>query len=161
MAVQVFIALGANISQPTKQVRRAIALICLLPHTRLVQTSSFYCTAPVGYADQPDFINAVAEISTKLSATELLEALLAIESALGRERSIPNGPRTIDLDLILYGDHRINEKELIVPHPRMHERAFVLVPLTEIAPDVIIPGHGPAKALLATVTDQSLKRLPL
>lgn len=161
MAVQVFVALGANIAQPTKQVRRAIALICLLPHTRLLKTSSFYCTAPVGYADQPDFINAVVEISTELSAHELLEALLAIESALGRERSITNGPRTIDLDLILYGDHRINGKELIVPHPRMHERAFVLVPLTEIAPDVIIPGQGPAKALLATVADQSLKRLPL
>jgi len=142
-------------------VRRAIALICLLPHTRLLKTSSFYCTAPIGYADQPDFINAVVEISTKLSAHELLEALLAIESALGRERSIPNGPRTIDMDLILYGDRTIHDKELIVPHPRMHERAFVLVPLTEIAPKVIIPGQGLAQNLLPAVTDQSLKRLPL
>lgn len=160
MAVQAFIALGANIVQPTKQVRRAIALICLLPHTRLLKTSSFYCTAPVGYADQPDFINAVVEISSDLSARELLEALLAIESALGRERSIPNGPRTIDLDLLLYGDRTINEQELIVPHPRMHERAFVLVPLTEIAPEVIIPGQGQAKDQLPAVTNQSLKRLP-
>lgn len=161
MAVQVFIALGANIAQPAKQIRRAIALMCLLPQTRLVKTSSFYCTAPIGYADQPDFINAVVELHTSLSAKELLESLLAIESALGRERTIPNGPRTIDLDLILYGEQTIAEKELVVPHPRMHERAFVLTPLTEIAPDVIIPGIGSASALLASVADQSLKRLPL
>ncbi len=161
MAVQVFIALGANIAQPAKQIRRAVALICLLPQTRLVKTSSFYCTAPVGYADQPDFINAVVELRTSLSAEELLESLLAIESALGRERTIPNGPRTIDLDLILYGEQTIEEKELVVPHPRMHERAFVLIPLTEIAPDVIIPGIGPASAQLTSVADQSLKRLPL
>lgn len=161
MAVQVFIALGANIAQPVKQVRRAIALLCLLPHTRLVKTSSFYCTAPVGYADQPDFINAVVEIHTSLSARELLESMLAIESALGRERTMVNGPRTIDLDLILYGDQIIHEHELVVPHPRMHERAFVLVPLTEIAPDVIIPGHGPALAMLPGIADQSLKRMPL
>lgn len=161
MAVQVFIALGANIAQPAKQIRRAIALMCLLPQTRLVKTSSFYCTAPIGYADQPDFINAVVELHTSLSAKELLESLLAIESALGRERTIPNGPRTIDLDLILYGEQTIAEKELVVPHPRMHERAFVLTPLTEIAPDVIIPGIGSASALLPSVADQSLKRLPL
>ncbi|MDR3410788.1 MAG: 2-amino-4-hydroxy-6-hydroxymethyldihydropteridine diphosphokinase [Formivibrio sp.] len=161
MAVQVFVALGANLVQPAKQMRRAIALICLLPQTRLLKSSSFYCTSPIGYTDQPDFTNSVVEISTELTARELLEALLAIESALGRERSIPNGPRTIDLDLILYGDRTIDEKDLIVPHPRMHERAFVLVPLTEIAPDIVIPSLGPAKNLLATITDQSLKRLPL
>jgi len=161
LAVQVFIALGANIAQPIKQIRRAIALLCLLPQTRLVKTSSFYCTAPIGYADQPDFINAVVEISTSLSAQELLESMLAIESALGRERMLPNGPRTIDLDLILYGDQFIQEEELIVPHPRMHERAFVLVPLTEIAPDIAIPGHGQAAALLPNTTDQTLKRMQL
>lgn len=160
LAVQVFIALGANIAQPAKQIRRAIALLCLLPQTRLVKTSSFYCTAPVGYADQPDFINAVVEIHTGLSARELLESLLAIESALGRERTIANGPRTIDLDLILYGDRIIHEHELVVPHPRMHERAFVLVPLAEIAPDIVIPGHGAASALLPKVADQVLRRMP-
>lgn len=161
MAVQVFIALGANMAQPAKQVRRAIALLCLLPHTRLVKTSSFYSTTPVGYLEQADFINAVVEISTVLSARELLESLLAIESALGRERQFPNGPRTIDLDILLHGDSRVDQSELTVPHPRMHERAFVLVPLTEIAPDVIIPGHGLARDLLPSVADQSLKRLPL
>lgn len=161
MGVQVFIALGANMAQPAKQVRRAIALVCLLPDTRLVRTSSFYATTPIGYLDQADFINAVIEISTSLSAMELLESLLAIESALGRERKIVNGPRTIDLDLLLYGNQRISKNELLIPHPRMHERAFVLTPLVEIAPDVTIPGHGLARDLLPTVADQSLKRLPL
>jgi len=161
LGVQVFIALGANMAQPAKQVRRAIALVCLLPDTRLVRTSSFYATTLIGYADQADFINAVIEISTGLSPTGLLESLLAIESALGRERKIVNGPRTIDLDLLLYGDQRINKNELLVPHPRMHERSFVLTPLVEIAPDATIPGHGLARDLLPTVADQSLKRLPL
>ncbi len=159
MAVQVFIALGANMAHPAKQLRRAIALICLLPGTRLVKTSSFYSTAPQGYVDQPDFINAVAEIATTLSAHELLEALLAIESALGRERKIVNGPRVIDLDLLLYGNDVINKGGLQVPHPRMHDRAFVLVPLAEIAPDTAIPGQGRAAALLPAVADQPITRL--
>lgn len=159
MAVQVFIALGANIAHPAKQLRRAIALICLLPGTRLVKTSSFYSTAPQGYVDQPDFINAVAEIATTLSAHELLEALLAIESALGRERKIVNGPRVIDLDLLLYGNDVIDKGGLQVPHPRMHDRAFVLVPLAEIAPDTAIPGQGRAAALLPAVADQPITRL--
>lgn len=159
MAVQVFIALGANMAHPAKQLRRAIALVCLLPGTRLVQSSSFYSTAPQGYADQPDFINAVIEIATTLAAHELLEALLAIESALGRERKIVNGPRVIDLDLLLYGNDVINKGGLQVPHPRMHERAFVLVPLTEIAPDTLIPGQGRAATLLPAVADQPITRL--
>lgn len=161
MGVQVFIALGANIAQPTKQLRRAIALVCLLPHTRLIKSSSFYASAPQGYTDQPDFINAVIEISTELSPRELLESLLAIESALGRERKILNGPRTIDLDLLLYGDMSISRKELTVPHPRMHERAFVLLPLAEIAPDIVIPPHGVVKDLLPGVADQIIERISL
>ncbi|SFN60080.1 2-amino-4-hydroxy-6-hydroxymethyldihydropteridinediphosphokinase [Formivibrio citricus] len=159
MSVQAFIALGANLGQPAKQLRRAIALICLLPNTRLVSCSSFYSSAPVGYTDQPDFINAVVEITTKLSPHGLLEALLAIESALGRERHFSNGPRTIDLDLILYSNLAINNEALTVPHPRMSERAFVLVPLLEIAPNIIIPGQGRAEELLPRVTDQQLHRI--
>ena len=158
MAVQVFIALGANMAHPAKQLRRAIALVFLVPGTRLVKSSSFYSTAPQGYADQPDFINAVIEIATTLAAHELLEALLAIESALGRERKIVNGPRVIDLDLLLYGNDVIDKGGLQVPHPRMHERAFVLVPLAEIAPDTLIPGQGRAAALLPAVADQPIKR---
>ena len=160
MTVQVFIALGANIAQPAKQIRRAIALLCLLPSTRLVKTSSFYTTAPIGYEDQPDFINAVVEINTLLSPNELLESFLAIESALGRERKMLNGPRTIDLDLLLYGTDTVSNNDLTVPHPRMHERAFVLVPLCEIAPEVLIPGHGVAHCLLPNVAHQRLNRLP-
>lgn len=159
MSVQAFIALGANIGQPAKQLRRALALVCLLPNTRLVTCSSFYASAPVGYADQPDFINAVVEITTKLSPHGLLEALLAIESALGRERHFANGPRTIDLDLILYSNLTVRNNELVVPHPRMAERAFVLVPLLEIAPEIIIPELGRAADLLPRVADQQLHRI--
>lgn len=155
-----FIALGANIVHPAEQIRQAIARLSALPQTRLVCTSSLYSSAPVGYADQPDFINAVAEISTTLPPHRLLEAMQTIENELGRERSIPNGPRTIDLDLILYGDQAIAGHELQVPHPRMHERAFVLVPLCEIDPELNIPGHGAASALLASVAGQALRRLP-
>ncbi len=157
---RVFIALGANIVRPAEQIRQATALLAALPQIRLVRTSSLYASAPVGYADQPDFINAVAEISTTLPPRRLLEAMQAIENELGRERSIPNGPRTIDLDLILYGDQTVAEHGLRVPHPRMHERAFVLVPLCEIDPELNIPGHGTASALLASVAGQDLRRLP-
>ena len=159
MSVQAFIALGANLGQPAKQVRRAIALICLLPNTRLVKCSSFFTSTPVGYTAQPDFINAVVEISTRLSPDGLLEALLAIESALGRERHFINGPRTIDLDLILYGERTVKSAELEIPHPRMAERAFVLVPLVEIAPEILIPGQGRAADLLPNVADQKLHRI--
>ncbi len=159
MSVQAFIALGANLGQPAQQLRRAIELVCQLPDTRFAQCSSFYSSAPVGYADQPDFINAVAEVATHLSANDLLEALLAIENALGRERHFINGPRTIDLDLILYGEQHIKNENLEVPHPRMSERAFVLVPLVEIAPEATIPGRGRAADLLPRVADQQLYRI--
>ena len=159
MSVQAYIALGANLGQPARQLRRAIALICLLPNTRLVKCSSFFSSAPVGYTDQPDFIKAVVEISTRIPPHGLLEALLAIESALGRERQFVNAPRTIDLDLILYDDLVIQTEDLRVPHPRMTERAFVLVPLVEIAPEVMIPGNGRAADLLPRVEDQQLQRI--
>lgn len=159
MSVQAFIALGANLGQPAQQLRRAIDLVCQLPSTQLARCSSFYSSAPVGYANQPDFINAVAEIDTHLSPNGLLEALLAIENALGRERHFVNGPRTIDLDLILYGEQLVKNEELEVPHPRMSERAFVLVPLVEIAPEAIIPGLGRAADLLPRVADQQLYRI--
>lgn len=159
MSVRAFIALGANLGQPAKQVRRAVALVCLLPNTRLVKCSSFYTSTPVGYTNQPDFINAVMEITTRLSPHGLLEALLAIESALGRERHFVNGPRTIDLDLILYDDLAVSHEGLVIPHPRMTERAFVLVPLLEIAPDITIPGLGRAADLLPQVANQQLHRI--
>ncbi|HEY6720108.1 MAG TPA: 2-amino-4-hydroxy-6-hydroxymethyldihydropteridine diphosphokinase [Burkholderiales bacterium] len=159
LATKAFIGLGANLGEPEAHVRRALAALADLPGTRLVIASSFYRSAPVGVVAQPDFINAVAEIETALGARALLEALLAAERRFGRRREFPGAPRTLDLDLLLYGDCVIAEPELIVPHPRMHQRAFVLAPLVEIAPDIAIPGKGRAKALLAACPDQKIERL--
>src|SRR5207302_3829580 len=107
-------------------------------------------TEPWGYADQPRFLNAVAELETDEEPRALLDRLLEVERALGRTREGPRyGPRTIDLDLLLYGDEQLDEPGLVVPHPRLHERAFVLEPLAELAPDLVVPGRGPLKALLS------------
>jgi 2-amino-4-hydroxy-6-hydroxymethyldihydropteridine diphosphokinase len=139
-------------------VRRAIDALGALPGTRLAAASSLYRTAPVGYADQPDFVNAVAALDTELSPRGLLDGLLAIERDAGRERSFRNAPRTLDLDLLLYGDATLEDDVLTVPHPRMHERAFVLAPLAEIAPDAEIPGRGSAAACAARLPDQGVRR---
>jgi 2-amino-4-hydroxy-6-hydroxymethyldihydropteridine diphosphokinase len=157
--IRAFIALGANLGNPEAQVQSAIAALGTLPHTRLVRASSLYRSAPVGYADQPDFLNAVAEVATVLAPRELLDALLALELSCGRVRDFPNAPRTLDLDIILYGGLVLHEHGLTIPHPRMHERAFVLVPLAEIAPDVIVPGRGVARDLLAGVDVRSVERV--
>jgi 2-amino-4-hydroxy-6-hydroxymethyldihydropteridine diphosphokinase len=158
-AVAAFVALGSNLEQPVEQLRAGIAALGRLPRTRVTRVSSFYASAPVGYADQPDFVNAVAAIETALAPRELLEALLDIERSRGRVRDFPNAPRTLDLDLVLYGDSRIAEHGLTVPHPRAHERAFVLVPLAEIAPDADIPGRGRAAELVARVDAASVRRI--
>jgi 2-amino-4-hydroxy-6-hydroxymethyldihydropteridine diphosphokinase len=150
-AVVAFIGVGANLEDPIASVRGALAELGRLPATRLDRSSSLYRTAPVGYLDQPDFINAVARIETTLDPQGLLAALLRTESRHGRVRSVRNAPRTLDLDLLLYGEKVIDEPGLSIPHPRMHERAFVLVPLAEIAPDAVIPGHGRVADLLARV----------
>ncbi|HNX71103.1 2-amino-4-hydroxy-6-hydroxymethyldihydropteridine diphosphokinase, partial [Rivihabitans pingtungensis] len=133
MSVTAYIALGSNLQQPAEQVRAALAALAALPECSGLRASSLYVTAPVGYADQPDFINAVARLDTTLSALALLAQLQALEAQFGRERSFRNAPRVLDLDLLLYGDQRIDTLELTVPHPRMHERAFVLAPLAELA----------------------------
>ena len=145
-----FVGLGANLGDPRRQVEQAFRDLQALPHTRLVKTSSLYRTAPVGYAAQPPFVNAVAELETSLAAERLLAELHAIEARYARKRSFPNAPRTLDLDLLLFGDRVISKHGLEVPHPRMHERAFVLVPLLEIAPQAEIPGRGAARAFLNT-----------
>ena len=129
-----YIGIGSNLDEPQTRVERAFDELARLPLTRLGARSSLYRTAPVGYAAQPDFINAVAELDTALGARQLLAELQAIETRHGRRRSFANAPRTLDLDLLLFGDARIDEPQLVVPHPRMHERAFVLRPLVEIAP---------------------------
>jgi len=158
-AVKAFVGLGANLGEPEAQVRRAIAVLGEIRKTRLVSASSLYRSAPVGVGAQPDFINAVAEIETALGARALLDELLGIEARFGRRREFPGAPRTLDLDLLLYGDRVIAEPGLVVPHPRMHERAFVLAPLAEIDPDAIVPGKGPVAAQLASCANQKVEKL--
>jgi len=154
-----FIALGSNLGGPENKVRQGIATLAELPQTRLAAASSLYRSAPLGYAGQADFVNAVAQLSTALAPQALLQSLLAIEQRFGRERSFRNAPRTLDLDLLLYDAQTIDEPGLAVPHPRMHERAFVLAPLVEIAPDCVIPGIGPAADWLERCRDQNIDRL--
>ncbi len=129
------IALGSNLDDPEAQVRRGFDEIAALPETELRARSGLYRTTPVGYADQPDFINACALVDTRLAPRALLENLLAIERAHHRVRTIPNGPRTLDLDIILYGDSKVDEPGLTIPHPRAHERDFVMKPLNDIWPE--------------------------
>ncbi len=156
---KVFVGLGANLNHPREQVLRAFEALAALPHTRLLARSSLYRSAPVGYLDQPDFINAVAQLETQLSPRELLDALLALERANGRTREFLNSPRTLDLDLLLYDDLQHHEHGLTVPHPQMHKRAFVLLPLLELAPGCIIPGVGSAAAAMQQCGDQKLERV--
>ncbi len=158
MSHRAFIALGSNLQNPAAQVERAFVELTTLPEVRIVRHSSLYRTAPVGYDNQPDFINAAAEITTTLQPLELLRALLALEAGFGRERPFPNAPRVLDLDLLLYDDQVMQTPELTLPHPRMHERGFVLFPLAEIAPDVVIPGKGRVADLLTQCPDQGIER---
>jgi 2-amino-4-hydroxy-6-hydroxymethyldihydropteridine diphosphokinase len=159
MAVKAYIGLGANIGDPAKQIRGALAALGEIPGTRVTRASSLWRSAPLGYAAQPDFVNAVAEIETVQAPRPLLGELLAIERRFGRERSYANAPRTLDLDLLLYGDRVVAEDGLAVPHPRMHERAFVLAPLVEIAPEIEIAGKGSAAKLLAAIKNQKVEKI--
>ncbi|MXS79490.1 2-amino-4-hydroxy-6-hydroxymethyldihydropteridinediphosphokinase [Nitrosomonas eutropha] len=154
---RIFIALGSNLENPLSQVRRGILLLAELEHSRLVKRSSFYRTAPIGNTDQPDFINAVVQMETNLTPHHLLDILLEIERACGRVRTFPNAPRILDLDILLFGNLQHSDTKLVLPHPRMHERAFVLQPLLEIAADCVIPGRGSAAACLAACTKQPLE----
>jgi 2-amino-4-hydroxy-6-hydroxymethyldihydropteridine diphosphokinase len=146
-----FVGLGANLEDPRRQIERAVELLTAEDGIELVAVSSLRETDPVGYEDQPRFLNGAAELRTLLSARELLERLLAVERSLGRVRGEgPRfGPRTIDLDLLLYGDELIDEPGLQIPHPRLHERRFALEPLAELDPALEVPGRGPVQALLA------------
>lgn len=154
-----FIGLGSNLEDPCGQLRRAFGDLGGLPETRLLQHSSLYRSAPIGRMDQPDFVNAVAKIATTLSPQALLQALLQIEHRHGRERTFRYAPRTLDLDVLLYGGLQLHEHGLTIPHPQMHLRAFVLQPLLEIAPDCIIPGVGGAGQALLACAGQVLERL--
>ena len=154
-----YVGLGANLGDPRRQVEQALRELNEIPDTRLRARSSLYRSDPVGYAAQPDFVNAVAELETRLPAARLLAELQAIEARHGRSRSFANAPRTLDLDLLLFGDERIAAPELTVPHPRMHERAFVLAPLVEIAPEAAIPGLGKASELLERCASHAVQRI--
>lgn len=154
---QVFVALGSNLENPLSQIRRGIMLLAGLEDSRLIKRSSLYRTAPVGYANQPDFINAVVQLETRLTPHQLLDALLEIEHSCGRVRTFPNAPRILDLDILLFNNVQHSDIRLVLPHPRMHERSFVLQPLLEIAADCVIPGQGPAAGFFAVCSEQSLE----
>jgi 2-amino-4-hydroxy-6-hydroxymethyldihydropteridine diphosphokinase len=153
-----YVGLGANI-EPHKYLKLAIEELNQVPGTRLVRASSLYRSAPLGYVEQPDFLNAVAELDTVLEPEQLLDRLQEIENRHGRERPFPNAPRTLDLDLLLHGERVMQSPRLSLPHPRMHERAFVLEPLAEIAPQAVIPGRGPIGELRAACAGQAIERL--
>jgi 2-amino-4-hydroxy-6-hydroxymethyldihydropteridine diphosphokinase len=155
--VLAWIGLGANLGEPERALIAALAALAALPGTRLAAASSPWRSAPVD-AQGPDFLNAVAGLDTSLAPEALLDALLAIEHEAGRERPYRNAPRVLDLDLLLYGDARLESPRLSVPHPRMHERAFVLAPLLELAPAIAVPGRGAASELLSRTTEQRLVR---
>ena len=154
-----YVGIGSNLKRPEDQVLAAFQELDRIPNTRVTRRSSLYRSSPVGYAPQPDFVNAVAELDTTLSPEALLEELRKIEDRHERERRFPNSPRTLDLDLLLFADRSLNTDRLTIPHPRMHERAFVLKPLTEIAPQIELSGRGAAKDCLDQVKDQNVERI--
>jgi 2-amino-4-hydroxy-6-hydroxymethyldihydropteridine diphosphokinase len=159
---QVYIGLGSNLADPRLQVERALQALAELPRTKLVQRSRLYRSAPWGRADQPEFVNAVAALQTGSSARELLDALLAIERVAGRARDATRwGPRVLDLDILVYGHCVIDEPGLHVPHPHLHERAFVLLPLAEVAPDLIVPGNGRVADLARGIDASSCEPLEI
>lgn len=151
------IGLGGNVGDSVATLRLALAELGALPSSQLLKASRLYRTPAWGMPDQPDFINAVAQLETMLAAGELLGALLGIERSFGRERIDRWGPRVLDLDLLLYGDAIIDEPGLRVPHPHLHERAFALLPLLEIDPDATIPGRGPARAAMAMLASDGIQ----
>ena len=155
------VGLGANLGDAAATVRAAIDALDGLPGTRLVAASRLYRTPAWGVTDQPDFINAVAVVETSLAPRDLLDGLLEIERRFGRVRLEGErwGPRTLDLDLLLHGDAVVDEPGLRVPHPRLHQRAFALLPLLEVWPDALIPGIGPARDCLDGVTRDGIQRL--
>ena len=155
--VIVYVALGANLGDLALTLRQALNALNGLPDTQAVAVSSAYLSAPID-AGGPDYLNAVASFDTALAPAELLAALQVIERAHGRERSYANAPRTLDLDLLLYGDLSLTSPALSVPHPRLHRRAFVLLPLLEIAPLQAAPGLGDLANYLPQVADQGIRR---
>ncbi len=141
------IALGSNLQQPAAQIRRALAEISAHPQIELERVSSLYLTAPVGYDDQPDFVNAVCSVRTSLDGVSLLAVLNGIEADFGRERTFRNAPRTLDLDIVDFNHEASDDPHLTLPHPRAHERGFVMLPLAEILPEFVLGRYGKAADL--------------
>jgi len=154
-----YVGLGSNLDAPREQVLRALEELDRIPATRLKRRSALYRSAPLDHFAQPEFVNAVAQLDTALEPARLLAELQAIEARHGRVRSFPAAPRTLDLDLLLYGDARFSSQELSVPHPRMHQRAFVLMPLVELDPAATVPGQGRADELLRRCVGQEIERI--
>lgn len=157
-SIRAYVGLGSNLGDSGATLRAALAEIAALPGVRTCAASPFYRSAPVD-ASGPDFINAAAALDATLEPLQLLDALQAIELKHGRERPYRNAPRTLDLDLLLYGDVSMNTERLILPHPRMHERAFVLRPLLDLAPQLALP-RGNIAHLLERIVNQEIERLP-
>lgn len=158
---RVYIGLGSNLAEPLRQLQAALAAIAELPHSQLAATSSFYASDPLGPPDQPRYVNAVAALDTELAPLELLDALQRIEQEQGRVRKAERwGPRTLDLDILLFGNRLLSEERLTVPHYHMHARVFVLYPLAEIAPtDLQLPDGRSLEQLLAACPYEGLERL--
>lgn len=157
-SVIAYVGLGANLGDRRRTIDSAIDALATLPASTVLRTSGMYRSKSIG-AEGPDYLNAVVEMRTALAPLALLQELQAIEAAHGRVRSVPNAPRTLDLDLLLYGEQEMALPALQVPHPRLHERAFVLRPLAELAPDLVVPRRGRIADLLAMVADQRIDRL--
>ena len=161
--LQACVGLGGNVGEVARTLAGALDALGRLPRTRLLRASGLYRTPAWGRHDQPDFLNAAAVLETGLPARDLLDALLAIEQRFGRDRDATDtrwGPRTLDLDLLLYGEREIDQPGLQVPHPHLHERAFALVPLAAIAPDAVIPGRGSVAAALAALDASGIEAIP-
>jgi 2-amino-4-hydroxy-6-hydroxymethyldihydropteridine diphosphokinase len=156
--VLAYVGVGANLDQPQQQVEQGIAALHGLPDTRVQARSSLYASAPVD-APGPEYVNAVVALRTALAAASLLQALHAIEARSGRVRTTANAPRPLDLDLLLYGDLRSDDPALRLPHPRLHQRAFVLLPLLEITPELEVEGLGPLALWLQRAQGQPIRRL--
>ena len=153
------IALGSNLAEPARQVRAALSALEAHPQIQIEKTSSLYLTAPVGYDNQPDFVNAVCSVRTSLDGVSLLAVLNRIEADFGRERTFRNAPRTLDLDIIDFDGISSDDPHLTLPHPRAHERSFVMKPLAEILPDFVLGRHGRAADLAAALGDEGIRLL--
>lgn len=156
-----YIGLGSNLEDPVQQVQRALCELDSIPGSHVIDASPLYLTPPLGPAGQPDYVNAVARLDTGLDGLALLRQLQVIENRHGRVRGERWGARTLDLDLLLLGSQVIDLPDLRVPHPEMHKRPFVLVPLSDLDPDLVLPGVGPLNELLGSPEDHGMKRLEL